>query len=188
MKILQNLEGVDSNVIHYRHHWVNWAPHFLLDHSNSQVCLITTIKKWWYNSIKKRPPFSSPIIIIWSTADKINKINVCMYQGTLRRSPLEQYSMAKRGKSFKAMCFISSGTSLAVTTFKWFNLPREIQYYSVVKTGGLPFMHLSEYQTFHWTISLLLLKKHLSAAHITIVLSSRSKIVCGVCYLFNMIR
>ena len=38
---------------------------------------------------------------------------------TFRRSPLEQYSIASNGRSFKAMCFISSGTSLAVTTLRW---------------------------------------------------------------------
>lgn len=41
---------------------------------------------------------------------------------TFLRSPLEQYSMARRGRSFKAISLISSGTSLAVTTLMWFNL------------------------------------------------------------------
>lgn len=44
---------------------------------------------------------------------------------TFLRSPLEQYSMARSGRSFKAISFISSGTSLAVTTLMWFNLGEE---------------------------------------------------------------
>lgn len=44
---------------------------------------------------------------------------------TLRRSPLEQYSMAKRGKSFKAMELNSSGTSLAWTTLTWLSLQKK---------------------------------------------------------------
>lgn len=33
--------------------------------------------------------------------------------GTLRKSPLEQYSIASKGRSFRAMGLNSSGTSLA---------------------------------------------------------------------------
>lgn len=40
---------------------------------------------------------------------------------TLRRSPPEQYSMARRGTSFTRK-FISSGTSQALTTLGWFSL------------------------------------------------------------------
>lgn len=40
----------------------------------------------------------------------------------MRRSPLEQYSMASRGRSLMAMEATSSGTSLAWTIFTWFSL------------------------------------------------------------------
>lgn len=42
---------------------------------------------------------------------------------TFRRSPPEQYSIARRGTSFTRK-FISSGTSQALTTLGWFNLDR----------------------------------------------------------------
>lgn len=47
---------------------------------------------------------------------------LCYPLCTLRRSPLEQYSMVNRGKSFKAIELNSSGTSLAWTTFTWLSL------------------------------------------------------------------
>lgn len=43
-------------------------------------------------------------------------------QPTLRRSPLEQYSMASKGRSFSPMELNSAGTSLASTTFTWLSL------------------------------------------------------------------
>lgn len=70
-----------------------------------------------------RAPLTTQVVHQNRAKRRINpRLREDFWSLTFLRSPLEQYSMANSGRSFKDMCVTSSGTSRAVTTLMWFNL------------------------------------------------------------------
>lgn len=103
-------KGATNSDRTYRRRWATTGLHSPSDHSSFRVCLVTA-------TITKHMSRNCTLL----SGHKQRKMNF-MKVLTFLRSPLEQYSMARSGRSFKAISFISSGTSLAVTTLMWFSL------------------------------------------------------------------